>query len=59
MKESTAFEDAAMFLFSTLDEVMACVDGKVDMAISVLRNAGQDHYSKMPGFDPSYLKVEI
>lgn len=56
MRENPAFEEAALFFFNTLDEVLTFSDGKVDMAIAVLQNAGHDYYAKLPGFESTYLK---
>ena len=49
MRENETFETEAMTFFNTLDEVMACIDGKVDAAIHILRAAGLQ-YVNMEGF---------
>ncbi len=55
MQQSTAFENAALAIYNTIDEMMESID-KVDFAIEILRQAGKAH-AKLPGFDTEYFKV--
>ena len=54
--ESQAFENAALDIFNTIDEVMECSEDKVDFAISTLQRVGKVH-GTIKGFHPDYFKV--
>ncbi len=55
---STAFEMSATNVFNTIDEVMETMDGKLDMGIFCLENAGRAH-AKIPDFQAAYFKVRF
>ena len=56
MKESIAFEMAAVGIFNTIDFVMQNSED-VDKALKNLKIAGNVH-KKIPNFQVSYLKVQ-
>ena len=56
MKESNAFEMAAVGIFNTIDFVMQNSED-VDKALKNLKIAGNVH-KKIPNFQVSYLKVQ-
>ena len=55
MWNSTAFENSAVNVFNTFDEVMESID-RVEMAIDCLERAGKAH-AHLPGFQAAYFKV--
>ena len=56
MRESNAFEMAAMGVFNTIDYIMQNTE-KVDEALRKLKITGNIH-KKIPDFKPSYFEVD-
>ena len=55
MRESLAFENAALEVFNLIDQVMENLEN-VDVAVDALEQAGEAH-GRIPGFKTEYFRV--